>query len=121
MFSRRDLMKHFGVGALIVPIVGGKAEESATAQLIEVPKVRPVELHAEIPKPLDLRQVKRAALSLEMKDGTVRTVRFDSWDFWHGQAIQAGDTVSANVQLSLGRTSPQVHLGAFSMDDGVLA
>lgn len=121
MFSRRDLMKYFGAGAVIVPIVGGKTEESATAQLIEVPKVRPVELHAEIPKPLDLRQVKRAALSLEMKDGTVRTIRFDSLDAWKEGVIRAGDDVSANVQLSLGRSSPQVHLGTLWMDDGILA
>ena len=69
MKSRRDLLKFFGAGALIAPIIGAKADETSIAQLIEPPKVRPVELFREIPKKLDVRKVTRIALIFETTDG----------------------------------------------------
>lgn len=45
MLNRRDLLKKFGIGAAIVPIIGGVPEMEAKASLIEVPRVelaRPV-------------------------------------------------------------------------------
>ncbi|MFH1741144.1 MAG: hypothetical protein ABIH23_19250 [bacterium] len=69
MKSRRDLLRVFGIGALIAPIIGAKADETSIAQLIEPPKVRPVELFREIPKKLDLRKVTRIVLIFETTDG----------------------------------------------------
>ena len=69
MKSRRDLLRVFGAGALIAPIIGAKADETSIAQLIEPPKVRPVELFREIPKKLDVRKVTRIVLIFETTDG----------------------------------------------------
>jgi hypothetical protein len=42
--NRRDLMKYFGIGATIVPVIGGVPEIRAPAKLIVVPQVNPVEV-----------------------------------------------------------------------------
>lgn len=39
MFNRRDLLKLFGAGTVIAPVVDGLTSESARATLIEVPKI----------------------------------------------------------------------------------
>ncbi len=49
MFSRRELLKYFGAGATIVPVLGGVPETQAPAKLIEEPRIQPVELATEIP------------------------------------------------------------------------
>jgi len=72
--DRRDLLKRFGIGAIIAPVIGGVAVREATAALIEVPKIKPVELFTKIPEPIDLESVKRATVQLEMFDGSVRVV-----------------------------------------------
>jgi hypothetical protein len=48
--NRRDLLKWFGAGATIAPIVSGMPKLEAAASLIEVPKVKPVTLEKEMPK-----------------------------------------------------------------------
>ncbi len=55
--QRRDLLKLFGVGATIVPVIGGVPELEAPAKLIELPSLEPVKLApwsgvASIPKGL---------------------------------------------------------------------
>ncbi len=39
--NRRDLLKFFGIGATIVPVIGGAVKTELPARLIEVPKVEP--------------------------------------------------------------------------------
>lgn len=97
MFSRRQLMKHFGAGALIAPIIGGKPDESVAAQLIEVPRVRQVELHREMPKPLQLSSVVRGTVRLELEDGTVRTL--DLGSIYGGGSIAPDCEVSISAEL----------------------
>ncbi len=41
--NRRDLLKFFGIGATIVPVIGGAVKTELPARLIEVPKVEPAE------------------------------------------------------------------------------
>lgn len=77
MIDRRDLLKKFGIGALIAPIVGGAVEQSAVAELVEVPKIRPVELFSKIPETLDLSKVRSAKLVMQMADGSIRSISAD--------------------------------------------
>lgn len=44
VFSRRDLLKYFGAGATIVPVLAGVPNIEAPAKLIEEPRIQPVEL-----------------------------------------------------------------------------
>ncbi len=44
MSNRRDFLKLFGAGAVIVPVVAGVAEVTSPATLIHVPDIEPVEL-----------------------------------------------------------------------------
>jgi hypothetical protein len=39
--NRREILQLFGVGAAVVPIIGGAPEMAATARLVEVPRVEP--------------------------------------------------------------------------------
>lgn len=47
--QRRDLLKLFGIGASIAPIVNGMPRIEAAANLIELPKVEPVSLESAMP------------------------------------------------------------------------
>jgi hypothetical protein len=47
--NRRDLLKYFTAGASIIPVVGGMPKMEAAANLIEVPKISPVEIVKDIP------------------------------------------------------------------------
>ncbi len=40
--NRRDLLRFFGIGATIVPVIGGAAKTESLARLIEIPKIEPV-------------------------------------------------------------------------------
>jgi hypothetical protein len=68
--NRRALLKYFGIGTVIAPVAGA----APLARLIEVPKVEIVEA-ATIPAPLDLRRVESFTLTLNLEDGTQRTVK----------------------------------------------
>lgn len=120
MFSRRDLVKYFGAGALIAPIVGGKAEEGKAAELIEVPKVRPVEIHKEIPKPLDLAKAKRATITFEMKDGSSRAIAFNLLTSWPGKLIRPDLRMTALLTISQDYASPAPEVGRVHLSEGVL-
>jgi hypothetical protein len=48
---RRDILKLFGVGATVVPVIGSAPEMSAQARLIEVPKVELVDAPVTGPMP----------------------------------------------------------------------
>lgn len=44
MNTRRDWLRLFGAGSLIVPLIGGGPDEHNAAQLIETPRIKRVEL-----------------------------------------------------------------------------
>lgn len=46
--DRREVLKMFGIGAMVVPIVGSKPVREAAATLIEVPKLEPAALEQTI-------------------------------------------------------------------------
>jgi len=87
--SRRELLKHFGVGTVIAPVGA-----MAAGRLIEVPKVEPVELSGGIPAELDMGAVHSAKLTLRLDDGSVRVLNIDGlYGFGSGKPI---DKVTIN-------------------------
>ena len=82
MKSRRDLLKFFGAGVLIAPIVGAKPDETTIAQLIEQPKIRPIELFPEIPKDLDIGKAKKVTIFIEMANGERRRITAEPQSGW---------------------------------------
>jgi len=46
--SRRDLLKFFGVGTAIVPLIGGVPKTEAPAELIAVPEIQPLILPEQL-------------------------------------------------------------------------
>ena len=83
MTNRRDWLKYFGVGAVIVPIIGAKADESMAARLIEPPNIKPVELFAKIPKPIDLKyKVASAAVLFTLQDGSTHRIDVNKPNGW---------------------------------------
>lgn len=46
--NRRGLLKLFGAGAAIVPLIGGVPEVASAAKLIEVPKLEPIVSPSEV-------------------------------------------------------------------------
>lgn len=72
--NRRTLIEKFGIGAIIAPILGGAVDQSAAAELIEVPRVRPVEPFTRIPEPIGLGCIKQASVQLTMNDGSLRQI-----------------------------------------------
>src|SRR5690242_9061186 len=55
--NRRELLKLFGIGAAVVPIVGGAPQLAAESKLVTVPKVEPVVTSVKTAQaPLGLRE-----------------------------------------------------------------
>lgn len=63
--SRRDLLKYFGAGAIIAPVIGSNVQ----ARLIEVPNVELIK-PAGIEIPLDPGRVKAVTITCHYEDGT---------------------------------------------------
>lgn len=98
MNSRRDLLKHFGIGAIIAPVIGGVVEPAAAAKLISIPDIRPVELFSKIPEPINLLDVRTVKLVVGMADGTTRTLDIDqSYGFG---TLHPKDFLSAEIRFS---------------------
>lgn len=47
--NRRGLLKFFGIGATVVPIIDGMPKVEAAANLIEVPTIKPLEVAKSLP------------------------------------------------------------------------
>lgn len=72
--NRRDLLKHFGIGTIIVPAAAVAASETAPrASLVELPVIEPVKLVTSL-ELIKLSQVKSVELSFAMFDGTTRRI-----------------------------------------------
>jgi hypothetical protein len=77
-------MKYFGIGSIILPVIGAKAEPQLAAQLIELPVLRPVELAATVPEPFDLAEVGSASLILSAKNGQLLRLDIPNiQEAWH--------------------------------------
>jgi hypothetical protein len=109
METRRSLLKFFGAGTLIAPIIGGKAVERHVAELIERPNIRPVELFTSIPKPIDLRgNVTSATVLIGMKDGTLRRLEIENPQGWGRICVSA-----SRVQIDFNEgSSPATDFGS---------
>lgn len=110
MMDRRDILKRFGIGAIIVPVIGGAAATTSAVELIEVPKVRPVELFTKIPEPLALSKIKKVTLTLEYQDGKTRSIATSRNPFSSG-LIKPTDTVDLFIQFSSANASPAKTVG----------
>lgn len=62
--NRRDLLKLFGIGAIAVPVLGGAPQMEAAVQIIEVPKIQPVELYTVYDIPNTARQLRPKPLKM---------------------------------------------------------
>jgi hypothetical protein len=107
MQSRRDLLKHFGIGTVIVPLVGGAAEITAPAKLIEVPSIEAVKT---LPRSLNLKDLKSVTVVFEHSDGSVSTFKSDYWVQGYGKNLKAGSKLSLSIVLHAGQ-SPLVDVG----------
>ena len=67
--SRRDLLKFFGIGTVIAPVIGA----APLARLIEVPKVELIEPAALIVKAVSLGNVESFDVTLNLRDGSRET------------------------------------------------
>jgi len=76
--SRRGLLKHFGVGAIIAPVIGSGTQIASAAKLLELPKVEPVELFKRIPKPILASDIHSVTMILECVDGSKQVLKTNS-------------------------------------------
>jgi len=68
--NRRDILKLFGAGATIIPVVAGVAEVTAPATLIETPRVEPVELAQTADVEEAVRDMSNVSIVIDIVSGT---------------------------------------------------
>ncbi len=74
-FNRRDLLKFFGAGTIIAPVVNGLTVEDTRAKLIETPKLGLVELPPVIEaKSIDPGDFDAVIYLRSRKDNTVKRI-----------------------------------------------
>jgi hypothetical protein len=100
--NRRDLLKYFGAGSVITPLVAGPV-----VTLVEPPKV---ELAKDMPRdePIIMSDVRAAAVVFEMADGTRRTLRGDV--SYANRGVMRGPRCSVEISQVSG-FSPQSYAG----------
>ncbi len=88
--NRRDLLRYFGIGATIVPVIGGAAKTELPARLIEEAKVEPV----------TARAVRQFGVQLYIGDG-LSPETFSSFDAlclrgptWRAQTLFDDDAIA---------------------------
>ncbi len=108
IMKRRDLLKFFAAGTVIAPVAG----ETITARLIEVPKVEPIQVATQLPRPLHLGDVDKVRIIFTRMDGTTETVNADVTWFRQGTYgnFVPGSEMEINMELlAAGQAgSPQV-------------
>ena len=69
MVDRRDFLKFFGVGATVVPLIGGMPHSGAVARLVDIPHVEQVEPKIVMATAADVEALKydtlRACVKIE--------------------------------------------------------
>lgn len=109
--SRRDLMKFFGIGTVIMPVIGGVVETSAPAKLIEAPKIDLIVSPAMSDKTLDVSRssMKSLTVHIEFHDGTTRSIR-SVYSPWGSGAISPADRLHLNIRVEkIEGGSPQTY------------
>lgn len=66
MMDRRDILKLFGIGAAVVPLVGGVPDFDASASLIEIPRIEPLVIPATPFKDAFLRAGERVIITVDV-------------------------------------------------------
>ncbi|SRR6266436_3845328 len=105
--SRRDLLKYFGIGAVIAPAVGGPL-----ATLIEVPKIE-IAKPEMVSLPFNVGDVKAVFVTLHLYDGSTRTVQTHNIN-GRGQFV-TGDKIELSIRNLL-NASPAVYSGSLFGD-----
>jgi hypothetical protein len=94
--QRRDFLKYFGVGASVVPLIGGLPKSDVVAKLIEVPKAD-VQIVPRLPDrdTLNLLQ-SRAKLRMQVTfiDPDGRRMQFDAHTFIREWSVEQIDISS---------------------------
>jgi hypothetical protein len=108
-FGRRDILRIFGAGATVIPIIGGALEPAATARIVEPPKVELVGAPLN-GLPLNMIDVQSFSVTLSMRDGSRRTIQsgyiYGNWGLHASGAvdqvkISLNESVFASPQSSL--------------------
>ena len=98
--KRRDLLQLFGVGAAVVPIIGGLPVPEAQASLIEVPKVKLFEPLDHLPTIMDCPPKKQSAvLYWRNADDTGTTYRYRMSCFMIRFDIKAFPPLMVNAEF----------------------
>jgi hypothetical protein len=109
--TRRDLLKYFGIGTVIVPIVSGAPDVTTPAKLIATPELKQVILADT--KPIDLKTVKSVTITLECVDGSRGSIQSEFIN--GGGLIRQTDHLGILITF-LGQSSPSSRIGALQGD-----
>ncbi len=107
MNTRRELLKYFGIGTVIVPLVSGAPDVRTPAKLISEPDIKPVIL-SEV-KPLDLRVIKSLTLTIECLDGSRHSIQSE-YVFGRG-LIRPEDRCAIRAEIFNDHSSPRNQIG----------
>lgn len=117
--SRRDLMKFFGIGAIITPLAGG-----AQAKLIEIPKAELIQMpESLIEKPFTDEEIETIAVHVKLRDGSERIISGGKLKTYRPQRKGVWFSSSENWKVSLEiehKSSPSCWGFAFGMEDAKL-
>ena len=120
MLNRRDLLKFFGVGSTIVPVISGTPIAEPVAQLIVPATVRQIELPkpVQIVEPFYSEDVAGAELVLYLHNGQTRkaNLRRPYPTSQKRQMLAPDDQVEVHVRISDGYQSPAKTKAEFHLD-----
>ncbi len=105
MPTRRELLKYFGAGAVIAPLVAGEVQ----ARLIEpahVELVKPKYGLKELPAEISMEDISAVEMTLVMKDGTTRRATVIPWSWSEGKFPSLESRASIIITQEVGGNSP---------------
>lgn len=112
IFNRRDLLKAFGVGATVVPVIGGVPEIATPAKLIEVPKLEPVTLEKSSGPFLG---GERCAITVDIVTETGKHFRFEAESFDVSVSRRMIDVTDYRSRDPYPRMAPGPFAGMFTL------
>lgn len=116
MMDRRDLLKFFGAGAIIAPMVDGKVMREAEALIVEPPKV---EIVKELPRQMSPQGLVNAFVNRDLLDIHVDFYNRRTREHWQMKAhtfIDATNFQAERTRLYSQGTSLELPASA----DGVI-
>lgn len=88
MLNRRELLRRFGVGAVIIPVVGAPL---GAAVLVEEPIIKLVEPPKIIvAREIDLTKINSVTVTVRTSDGDTATLEAGMMDVWNEGALSGG-------------------------------